>query len=65
MLCKGMGSNPGVKRSAQQRRRCWVPVALRASAPAYADETVRVVTTKTKKELVGKLGSDGIVEVRL
>ena len=29
--------NPGVKRSAKQRGRCLVPVALRAPAPAYAE----------------------------
>ena len=32
-----MTSNPGVKRSAKQRCRCLVPVALRAPAPAYAE----------------------------
>jgi len=30
-------ANPGVKRSAKQRSRCLVPVALRTLAPAYAE----------------------------
>jgi flagella basal body P-ring formation protein FlgA len=33
--------------------------------PAYYDSNLRVLTTKTKRELVGKLTKDGVVEVRL
>ncbi len=36
-----------------------------AEEPANFDGRVRVLTAKTKRELVGKLGHDGIVEVRL
>jgi flagella basal body P-ring formation protein FlgA len=33
--------------------------------PGYVDQNVRILTQKTKKELVGKLRKGGVVEVRL
>jgi len=36
-----------------------------AEEPAYIDGSVRVITSKTKRQLVGSLIADGIVEVRL
>ena len=36
-----------------------------AQEPAYLDGTVRVLTQKTKRELVGQLKSGGVVEVKL
>lgn len=36
-----------------------------AEEPAYKDGNVRVMTRKTKRELVGKLRPDGVVEVQL
>jgi len=32
-----MTPNPAIDRSAQQRGRCWVPVALRAPAPGHCE----------------------------
>lgn len=37
----------------------------RAEEPAYAGDNVRVTASKTKRELVGKLLSSGLVEVKL
>ena len=36
-----------------------------AEEPGYIDRKIRVMTAKTKRELVGQLKSDGIVEVTL
>jgi flagella basal body P-ring formation protein FlgA len=36
-----------------------------AEEPAYINDSVRVMTLKTKKQMIGKLGPNGSVEVRL
>jgi flagella basal body P-ring formation protein FlgA len=42
-----------------------ITTASLAEEPAYVDNRVKVLTSKTKRELVGQLRKDGVVEVRL